>query len=304
MKKILLTLLLSIGWMGIGIAASAQADGVKVVNKDAWFPEGPIWYHDKLFYVEYGRNTVMTWDGKKNKVFWKQDGCGPSAVLPTASGEFVVTCYDSNSIGRISADGKTLPPYTKDTDGHPYIGPNDFAPDKKGGIYFTGSGKGGPLIDASAYYITKDGKVELVAANLHNANGLAVSNDGKILYLVETEDNRIIEFDIKDDGSLENRRVFLRLDDLYPNQPHIWPDGIKFDAKGEMYIGQSPRSLDAPGKIIVVDKDGKLLRTLSVPSPSMPNFAFGPGEKVLYVMALDQIDVAPWHGKVYEVPNK
>jgi sugar lactone lactonase YvrE len=288
--------------LALGFATAAQAADVKVINKDAWFPEGPIWYQDKLFYVEYGRNTVMTWDGKENKVFWKQDGCGPSAVLPTAAGDFVVTCYDSNSIGRISADGKTEEPYTKDTDGHPFVGPNDFAPDKKGGIYFTGSGKGGPLIDASAYYITKDGKVNLAADDLHNANGLAVSNDGMILYLVETEDNRIIAFDIQDDGSLANRRVFLRLDDMFPKQPHIWPDGIKFDSKGEMYIGQSPRSLEAPGKIIVVDKDAKLLRQISVPSPSMPNFAFGPGEKVLYVMALDQIDAAPWHGKVYEVP--
>ena len=121
---------------------------------------------------------------------------------------------------------------------------------------------------------------------------------------METEDNRIIAFDIKDDGALANRRVFLRLDDLFPQAPHIWPDGIKIDKAGEIYIGQSPRSLDAPGKILVVDADAKLLRTLSVPSPSMPNFAFGPDEKVLYVMALDQIDQAPWHGKVYAVPNK
>ncbi|HEY1386301.1 MAG TPA: SMP-30/gluconolactonase/LRE family protein [Dongiaceae bacterium] len=299
MKKTLLTLLIAAGF-----AASAHAASVKVLNKDAWFPEGPIWYKDKLFYVEYGRNTVMTWDGKKNDLFWKQDGCGPSAILPTASGEFVVTCYDSNSIGRISADGKTLDPYTKDKDGHPFVGPNDFAPDKKGGIYFTGSGKGGPLIDASTYYIASDGTVTLVADDLHNANGLAVSNDGKILYVVETEDNRILAFDIKDDGTVQNRRVFLSLNDLFPKKPHIWPDGIKIDAKGEMYIGQSPRSLKEPGKIIVVSGDAKLLRTLSVPSPSMPNFAFGPGEKKLYVMALDQIDQSPWHGKVYEIPNQ
>jgi gluconolactonase len=305
MHKSLLALLLAAAYaMPTGMTA-AKADDVKVINPDAWFAEGPIWYHDKLYYVEYGRQTVMTWDGKSNAVFWKQDGCGPSAVLPDAQGNFVVTCYDSNSIGRISPEGKTLKPYTKDTAGHAFIGPNDFAPDKKGGIYFTGSGKGGPLIDASAYYITKNGKVKLVADDLHNANGLVVSNDGKILYLVETEDNRVIAFDIKEsDGSLSNRRVFLNLNDLFPKEPHIWPDGIKFDAKGEMYIGQSPRSLDAPGKIIVVDKDAKLLRTIAVPSPSMPNFAFGPGEKVLYVMALDQIDAAPWHGKVYEVPNQ
>jgi len=299
MKRIMLALSTALGF-----AASAQAADVKVLNQDAWFPEGPIWYQSKLFYVEYGRNTVMTWDGQKNDVFWKQEGCGPSAVLPTAAGDFVVTCYDSNSIGRISADGKTLEPYTKDKDGHAFVGPNDFAPDKKGGIYFTGSGKGGALIDASAYYIAKDGTVSLVADDLHNANGLVMSNDGKVLYLVETEDNRIIAFDVNDDGTLQNRRVFLRLDDLFPNKPHIWPDGIKMDAKGEMYIGQSLRSLDAPGVIIVVDGDAKLLRTIGEPSPSMPNFAFGPGEKVLYVMALDQIDKAPWHGKVYEVPNE
>ena len=160
----------------------------------------------------------MTWDGKTNTVFWKQDGCGPSAVVPTRTGEFVVTCYDSNTIGRISADGKTLPPYDKDTDGKGFVGPNDFAPDKKGGIYFTGSGKGGPLIDASAYYIGPEGKVKLVADDLHNANGLALSNDGKTLYLIETEDNRLIEFDVKDDASLANRRVFLKLDDLFPER--------------------------------------------------------------------------------------
>ncbi len=303
MHKTLLALTMTAAFAAPALATPAFADDVKVINPDAWFAEGPIWYQDKLFYVEYGRETVMTWDGKENKVFWKDDKCGPSAVLPDSQGNFVVTCYDSNSIGRISPDGKTLEPYTKDTDGHPFVGPNDFAPDKKGGIYFTGSGKGGPLIDASAYYITKDGQVKLVADNLHNSNGILVSLDGKTLYIVETEDNRIIASDINDDGSLSNRRVFLNLNDMFPNQAHIWPDGIKFNSKGEMYIGQSPRSLDAPGKIIVVDKDAKLLRTLSVPSPSMPNFAFGPGEKTLFVMALDQIDAAPWKGKVYEIAN-
>ena len=69
-------------------------------------------------------------------------------------------------------------------------------------------------------------------------------------------------------------------------------------------LGPRPRALDAPGRIIVVDAAAKLLRTIAVPSPSMPNLAFGPGERVLYVMALDQIDKPPYRGKVYEVPNE
>jgi sugar lactone lactonase YvrE len=300
MRRFVLGLLL-----GAALAAPAAAGEVKVINPDAWFPEGPVWHQGKLFYVEYGRNTVMTWDGSRNEVFWKQDGCGPSAVVPTPAGELLVTCYDSGTIGRISADGKTLTPYAKTRDGQGFVGPNDIVVDAKGGVFFTASGHEGPVIDAAVYRIAPDGTVTLAAADLHNANGLALSNDGKILYVIETEDNRLLQFAVHEDGTLSDRRVFLRLDDLVPGPVRIWPDGMKIDAKGEIYLGQSPRSLDAPGKILVVSPDGgKLLRTLSVPSPSMPNLAFGPGEKVVYVMALDQIDKAPWHGKVYEVPNE
>ena len=73
-------------------ALDAHADGVQVLNADAHFPEGPIWYHGKLYYVEYDRNSVTTWDGSKNAIFWSQKGCGPSAVIPTAQGEFLTTC--------------------------------------------------------------------------------------------------------------------------------------------------------------------------------------------------------------------
>ena len=99
-KTCLLSLLL------IASAASgARADDVKVLNDDAHFAEGPIWYHGKLYYVEYDRNSVTTWDGAKNTIFWSKKGCGPSAVIPTSSGEFLTTCYDSGTLGHISADG-------------------------------------------------------------------------------------------------------------------------------------------------------------------------------------------------------
>ena len=85
----------------ISLACGAHA-GVRVLNDDAHFPEGPVWYQGKLYYVEYDRNAVMTWDGSKNAVFSAEKGCGQSAVVPTAQGEFLTTCYDNGSIGRIS----------------------------------------------------------------------------------------------------------------------------------------------------------------------------------------------------------
>jgi sugar lactone lactonase YvrE len=288
------------------LASQAHADGMRVLNDDAHFPEGPAWYHGKLYYVEYDRNSVTTWDGKKTAIFWSQKGCGPSAVFPTTHGEFLTTCYDSGTIGRISAAGKDLPPYVHDKDGNAFVGPNDFAPDHHGGIYFTCSGTApGPAINGKVFYLAANGTITQQARDVHSANGVAVSNDGKLLFVVETEAHRLIEFNIGPDASLSERRVFLNLDDLTGNVVHIYPDGVKIDSKGQIYIGQNPRDAHAPlaGTIFVVNADAKLLRRLTLPSPGVPNLAFSPDEKTVYVTALDQLDKAPYRGKLYAIPN-
>ena len=287
-------------------AGDTRPGGIRVLNDDAYFPEGPIWYRGKLYYVEYGRNTVMTWDGRKNAVFSAEQGCGQSAVAPTSRGEFVTTCFDNGSIGRMSADGTVLPAYTKDRDGNAFLGPNDLAPDARGGIYFTASGHPGAAIDGKVFYIAADGTITQVAADLHNANGLAVSADGTILYVVETEEHRLLEFKIGPDATLSERRVFVNLDELVNHAALIWPDGVKVSSKGELYVGQSPRDLRAAllGQIFVLDARGKLLRTLALPSPKVPNLAFSPDEKTLYVTAVDEIDERPYRGKVYSMPNR
>jgi len=302
MKDYLLALLV----LG-GAAPLANAADVRVLNDDAHFAEGPIWYQGKLYYVEYDRNSVTTWDGSRNSIFWSKPGCGPSAVIPTSRGEFLVTCYDSGTLGHISAEGKDLPAYSHDKDGHPFTGPNDFAPDHRGGIYFTCSGTApGPVIDGRIFYLAVDGTITQEAADVHSANGIVVSNDGKVLYAIETEDNRLIEFRIGADASLSERRVFLNLDELTHHVTHIYPDGVKMDSSGLLYIGQNPRDVHAPlaGTIFVVDAAGTLLRTLELPSPGVPNLALSPDEKTVYVMALDQLDKSPYKGKVYAIANR
>src|SRR5437667_12831046 len=85
-----------------GAAPCARADDVKVLNDDAHFAEGPIRYHGRLYYVEYDRNSVITWDGAKNAVVWSKSGCGPSAVIRTRRVEFLTALHDSGTSGRIA----------------------------------------------------------------------------------------------------------------------------------------------------------------------------------------------------------
>jgi gluconolactonase len=284
---------------------TAFADA-RVLNDDAHFPEGPVWYQGKLYYVEYDRNAVMVWDGRTNKVFSGQKGCGQSAVAPTIRGDFLTTCYDNGTIGRISATGGDLPPYTHDKRGNTFQGPNDLAPDMRGGMYFTASGHTGPVIDGKVFYIARDETITEVADDLHYANGLAVSHDGRTLYVAETEEHRLLQFDIESDGRLTGRRVFVNLDDMVDRAAPIWPDGLKVSSRGEIYVGESPRDLHVSllGRIFVLDPRGKLLRQIILPSPKVPNLAFSPDERTVYVMALDQIDGSPYRGKVYAVPNE
>ena len=67
----------------------AFAGDIKVINAKSGFPEGPLWHKDKLFYVEYGSQTVMTWDGKQNQEFGRMVGCGPSAIVALPVGDFL-----------------------------------------------------------------------------------------------------------------------------------------------------------------------------------------------------------------------
>jgi sugar lactone lactonase YvrE len=279
---------------------------LSVLNQDAHFPEGPIWDDGKLYYVEYDRNTVTVWDGKINRVFATLKGCGPSAVIRTPRGEFLTTCYDSGTIGRLSADGKPLPAWDHDNQGRKFVGPNDFALDHDGGIYFTCSGEPGKSGHSNVFYIAADGTISLAVPDMHNANGIALSLDGKTLYVIETDENRLLRFAVEGAGKLSGRQLFLNMDELTHHVGHIYPDGVKIDSHGLLYIGQNPKEPKAPlaGTIFVVNSDGKLLRSVKLPSPGVPNLTFSPDEKTLYVTAIDQLDKSPYHGKVYAVANE
>ena len=283
------------------LSAAAAAGEVKVINSEAAFPEGPAWHDGMLYYVEYGGHTVMTWDGSKNAPLWKQDGCGPAAVVPTRNGDFLVTCYDAGAVVRISASGETLATYDKDAHDNAFVGPNDFAADAKGGVYFTASGpwESAPIV-GKIFYITPSGEIAQVADDLHYANGLALSGNGKTLYCAESEAHRVIQFAVAEDGSLSDRKLFARLSDLDPKAAAPgYPDGLKLDSRDNLYIAQF-----SAGRILVVTPEAKLARSLDVPSPSAPNLAFGPKEEVIYVMAVDDVENAPWPGKVYEIANE
>ena len=225
-------------------------------------------------------------------------GGGSNAVQRFGDG-FIIAGYDDGTIVLTDADGKTTRVIDKDDEGNKLLGPNDIALDGKGGAYVSLSGpwETDPIV-GKVVHVTADGKVSIVAKDIHYANGLVLSKDGKTLYVNESEANRLIQFTVGDDGTLSDRKLFLRLYEL-GEPPSAYPDGVKLGPDGNLYIGEY-----SAGRILIVDPASKkLLRTVTVPSAAAPNLAFSEDGKTMYVTAVDDKSGAPYPGKVYAVTN-
>ncbi|MFO0992286.1 MAG: SMP-30/gluconolactonase/LRE family protein [Hyphomicrobiales bacterium] len=269
---------------------------MQIITKQALFPEGPLVRDGLLYYAEYGGDRVSAWDGKDTSIFWSREGSGPSAI-GTFGQNFAVACFSSNEVAIVARDGTTLNIIDKDEAGGPLLGPNDIAPDGKGGVYLTLSGpwEPGPII-GRVIHLTAKGHIRQVADDLHFANGIV--RNGDRLLVVESEAHRIISFRIEGDGTLADRRLFLRMGEI-GEAPNAYPDGIKLGPDGNFYIGAF-----SSGRIAVVDQTGKPLRVIEVPSAAAPNLAFSEDGRTIYITAVDEPATAPYRGTVYALASR
>jgi gluconolactonase len=281
-----------------GSALSAQ---LAPIDGDAHYPEGPLWRDGKLFYVEYSTNNIKSWDGRTPRVYWHKDGCGASGLIPWKD-HLLVACYDGNYLAELDASGKQVREVRTDSNGRTFTGPNDFAADGRGGIYFSASGAYDVKapITGSVLHLGADGRtVTEVASTIHYSNGLTVTKDGQHLLVAEMLAGRILSFPIAADGTLGARTVWARLQDLAPPTPgadaYNGPDGLKLGPDGNYYIAQN-----GSGRLLVVSEDRKLVRTITVPTPYVTNVAFGPsGADVVFVTGAFEQWKPPFPGVVY-----
>lgn len=280
----------------------ASAAELLVVDPKASYPEGPVWQQGKLFFVEYGGSGIKVWDGRKVTVFWAKPHCGASGMIGYGHDHLLVACYDSNSLVEVDERGKEVRSIEKDSAGKIFVGPNDFASDGAGGVYFTASGVYDlkAPITGTVVHMSGDGKTLVEVANtIHFSNGLTLSKDGKSLLVAEMLAGRILAFPINGDGSLGLRTVWARMQDLAPPTPnedaYNGPDGIKLGPDGHYYIAQN-----GSGRVLVVSEDKKMVHTIEVPTPYVTNMAFGPeGAGTVFITGSFEQWKPPYPGVVY-----
>lgn len=270
-----------------------------VINDKVAFPEGPVFVGQALYFVEFGLDRVTRQDPDGATVLWTQAGSGPAAVCPFGGTDLLVACFTSNTVVRITLGGQTLATYDRCSRGLPFQGPNDFAPDGRGGVWFTASGPGdaGSIV-GKLYHIDADATISEVADDLHYPNGLCLSGDGRRLLVAESEAARIISFAVDDAGNLTDRRLFLRMAEVDALSGFdAFPDGLKLGPDGNYYIGQYSKA-----RIVVVDAVGQFVRAIDLPGAAAPNLTFSPDCLTIYALTVEDKGNAPYWGKVWAMP--
>jgi sugar lactone lactonase YvrE len=136
-----------------------------------------------------------------------------------------------------------------------------------------------PFSPAEVILVYPDGRALVAAEEMAFPNGSVITPDGSTLIVAETFGSRLSAFDIAEDGSLSNRRVWAEVKDAFP-------DGICLDAEGGIWVA-SPA-----GKIGVmrVCEGGEITHHIDVATQAYACMLGGPQRKTLFMLTAETIN--------------
>jgi sugar lactone lactonase YvrE len=122
--------------------------------------------------------------------------------------------------------------------------------------------------------VTPDGEAREVASELAFPNGMVITPDNKTLVLAESFTGRLTAFDIGDDGTLANRRVWA---------DGVGPDGICLDADGCIWASSANIANDCAR----IREGGQVLERIELGRPCFAAMLGGPDRRTLFMLTAD-----------------
>jgi gluconolactonase len=264
---------------GLGIEANSDAiyelveEGSQVVQVATGFTftEGPIWHPTEQYLLFSDMpgdvRRKYTPDGTVVEVRNFSNKC--NGMTYDADLNLLVCEHVTSSLVRETPQG-AREIIAQEFEGEELNSPNDVTVHSSGAIYFSDPwygrfpGFGHPrqrrLGFQGVYRIPRGGgDLQLVVERdeFEMPNGLCFSPDEKLLYINDTPGAYIKVFDVEEDGSLSNGRMFFEGVGTGEIEKGI-PDGMKCDERGNIWV-------TGPRGIWVVSSSGEHLGVILVP---------------------------------------
>lgn len=211
------------------------------------------------------------------KVLRDNDG-GASGLAYDLLGRLYICESETRRVTRMDMNGK-VETVAENWQGRKFNAPNDIVVRRDGHVYFTdpafGSANDRRDLDFhGVWHISPKGDLDAVAKWQTRPNGIAVSADGKVLFVCDSDRHAVVAFDLDRVGAAGNQRDVIR------NVAGV-PGGIRTDVDGRFYV--------AARGVAVYSPQGKLQRTL-MESENTSNCAFGEGDlESLFIAARGSI---------------
>jgi sugar lactone lactonase YvrE len=273
--------------------------------REAWaasYPEGPLWVGERLLYAEMTAHKVVEWNAGQRRDFWHEPGCGPTAISRFRDTQFIVLCHLGARLVHLDAAGRKVGQFAASSSGEALRDPNDCHADGRGGVFFTDPGpfaQGTPPT-GKVFHLAADGTLRKLLDGVHYSNGIAVDFARRRLLVSEHLARKVWQFDLRDDLSIANRRLFLDVGGyLSPEETgyaETGPDGIEVDREGYIFV-----PIYGAGRMLAVAPDGTVSK-LAVATRFVTNIAIS-GARAVIVGAFAN-DAPPYPGRVEMLPRQ
>ena len=262
----------------MGLRASAQENGEDQMQRVAGgyrFTEGPAWSREGfLLFSDVPNDRIMKYVPGQTPVVFRENSNGANGNAFDGQGRLYTCESRARRVVRMDKKGE-IQVLAEKWEGKRLNAPNDIVVRKDGHVYFTDPAFGKQadtreLDFYGVYHITPKEEMRLVAKPVGRPNGIALSHNGRVLYVANSDEHLVRAYDVDRNGELSNDRVVISGVDGVP-------DGIRVDEKGNIYL--------AATGVMIFDAQGKFIETLGM-AEAPANCAFGDADlQTLYITA-------------------
>lgn len=179
---------------------------------------------------------AFLWAGSESGDIYRIDPQGNVQVIAHVDGfccglafspaDELFLCHPRLGVVNIRRDG-TYSVFADHADGQKIVYANFAVFDRAGNLWVTDSGN---WKKQNGYLLrfTPDGRGKAIGGPFGYANGLSLRLDDKQLFMVESDRDRVLKFDVRPDGSVGSPQV-------YAQEVGRLPDGLALDAEGNLY---------------------------------------------------------------------
>jgi len=257
------------------LAQGPAAGRTEWVAKDGVYAKGPAWSKDGyLVYSDTPADRIMKWQPGRTPEVLREGAAGPAGNAFDAQGRLYTCETQARRVIRTERNGK-IEVLAERWEGKRLNAPNDLAVSRSGHVYFSDPAFGESsdhreLDFYGVYHIPPRGPMKLVAKPAGRPNGIALSPNGRVLYVGNADEHNIRAYDLDRDGEASGERV------LVAGIPCV-PGGMTVDEAGNLYV--------AAGAIVIYSAEGRPLGSIEMPGRAS-GCAFGEANgKTLLVTA-------------------